>query len=398
MRDRRPETLAVHPAATPIAAGFHGTSPPIETSSAFVADSVERLYRVFEGQPGAVYSRVGNPTVAQLEHAVAGLEGARSAVAFGSGMAAIHAAWLAAGAERDALLLCSRDCYGSSLRLLDELLGGLGVRGELCDLSDTEAACRRITEHRPRVVHCELVSNPLLRVVELDALAAASQAVGARLVVDATFTPPLAYRALSHGADLVVHSATKYLAGHGDVIGGVVACNDAALEAGLLRARSVAGAVLGPFAAWLTLRGMRTLALRYPRQVENAVAVARWLADQPQVQAVHHPALPGHPHHQRAAAMLGELGCGAIVAFELAHGSRERAFAVMEALQLVQPATTLGDVASLMLYPAASSHRELSAAERAASGIGDGLLRLSLGIEHVDDVIADLSQALEAAS
>ncbi len=394
MKERVRDTVAVHVGTRTEAHGFHGTSPPIEASSAFVADSVDRLYAVFKGEPGVVYSRLGNPTVMALEGAITALEGAAGAVAYGSGMAAIHAAWLSCGVKRDDLVLTSRDCYGSTLTLLRGVLERLGTRGMIADLCDTEAACALIAEQRPTIVHCEIISNPLMRVADIDALADAAHGVDARLVVDATFATPMLFRGFEHGADMVVHSMTKYLGGHGDITGGICAVNDEQLLAALRHTVIVTGAVLSPFDAWLTLRGMRTLPLRMAKHCDNARLVAEFLQSHPSVARTHYPGLASHPQHALASRLFEKGRYGGMLAFDLKDATREQAMSVLASLELVCPATTLGDAASLALFPAASSHRELSAAELQELGIGEGLLRLSVGIEEGADIIADLDQAL----
>ncbi|HZO12964.1 MAG TPA: PLP-dependent aspartate aminotransferase family protein [Polyangiaceae bacterium] len=393
MSDRHRDSQVVHAGADFRLKGFRGTAPAIEASSAFIAESVDELYAVFRGEPGVVYSRLGNPTVMAFEHALAELEGARGAVAFASGMAAIHGAWRACGLARDDLVVASRDCYGSTLTLLRSVVARLGARERTADLCDTMNACALIAAERPKIVHCEVVSNPLLRVPDIDALAEAARNAGSRFIIDATFATPMLFRPFEHGADIVVHSATKYLGGHGDLTGGICAVRDTVLAKALRETVIVAGAVLSPFDAWLALRGMRTLALRMQRACDNAREIAAFLDDHPRVARVHYPGLPTHPHHDRAQKLLQECG-GAMIAFELGEGTRESAMAFLERLELVKPATTLGDVATLALHPATSSHRELDASELVALGIDEALLRLSIGIENARDIIADLERAL----
>jgi cystathionine gamma-synthase/methionine-gamma-lyase len=383
------DTLAVHAGAR--ADGrFYGTSVAIDPSSAFLADSVDELYAVFRGEPGVVYSRLANPTVIAFEQAVADLEGALGAVAFGSGMAAIHAAWLACGVGPSAGVVTSRDCYGSTVVLARDLLGRLGVPAVVTDLHHDARAV--LGAAKPAAVHCETLSNPLLHVIDVEALARDAREHGARLVVDATFTTPILQKPLALGADIVLHSATKYLGGHGDLTGGVCATNDATLLAELRQARIVAGAVLSPFDAFLALRGIRTLPLRMARQCDNALVVARALASHPRIARVLHPALS--EDRERAERLFGGR-YGAMLGIEPVDGSRERAMQILGKLRLVRPATTLGDVASLALVPATSSHRELDAAELADLGIAEGLVRVSVGIEDPRDIVSDLTQAMD---
>jgi cystathionine gamma-synthase/methionine-gamma-lyase len=246
------------------------------------------------------------------------------------------------------------------------------------------------------VLLVEQLSNPLLRVVDIAGLARRARAAGGRLVVDNTIATPVLQRPLSLGADLVVHSATKYLGGHGDAAGGVVVARASLVRDTLAHQARLLGASLGPFEAQQILRGLKTLALRVERQGSSAAQVAGWLADRPEVARVHYPGLPGHPEHGLAAELFGGR-FGALVTFELAGGDRAALGRFFDQLRLILPATTLGDVYSLATAPVVSSHRELTPEQRAEAGIGEAMVRLSVGIEAVEDIIADLRAGLEAA-
>jgi cystathionine beta-lyase/cystathionine gamma-synthase len=370
---------------------------PIYNSVVYLYDEVERLHRVLAGEPGYVYSRYGNPTTAALEEAVAVLEGGVSAVAFASGMAAIHAALLAAGLRSGDTVVAARDLYGVTYALLTEVLTPLGVRTRFVEIARTEEAAAVLEEERPRLFVLETMSNPLLVVPDLPRLAAAAHRVGARVLVDNTFATPYLLRPLEQGADYVVHSLTKYLAGHDDVLGGVVVTREE-LAGPLRRQAQVVGAVLGPNEAWLAHRGLKTLALRMRAHCENAARVAGWLEGHPRVSRVYFPGLPSHPQHAVAARLFRPGAFGGMVSFELAAGTAEAAVALMGRLRLILPGTTLGCIHSLVLHPARSSHRSLSPEQRAAWGIGDGLLRLSVGIEEAEEIVADLDQALQGKS
>jgi cystathionine gamma-synthase/methionine-gamma-lyase len=262
----------------------------------------------------------------------------------------------------------------------------------MCDLAAVDAA---IEATQPNVILVEQISNPLLKVVDVAALAQRAKACGARLVVDSTMTTPIVQRPLALGADLVVHSATKYLGGHADATGGMVVARASLLRDTLRRYSKLLGAVLGPFEAQLISRGVKTLALRMRQQCANAAAVAAWLADQPGVARVYYPGLPTHPQHQLAARVFDGL-YGAMVAFDLREGDRESLFRFVDGLRLVLPATSLGDIYTLISVPIMSSHRDLTPEQRAERGIGDGMVRLSIGIEDAGDIIEDLRRALEA--
>jgi cystathionine gamma-synthase/methionine-gamma-lyase len=382
------------PAATP-------TTTPIYTSATYLYPTLAALDAAFEQGDGYVYTRYGNPTVAALEQAVATIEGGIGAVAFSSGMAALHAAVLAAGtprgetAPRPRGILVARDIYGSTSVLLRELFAAHGVPVEACDMCDLAAVDAAIAALQPDVILVEQLSNPLLRVVDIAALAQRARAGGARLVVDSTITTPVLQRPLALGADLVVHSATKYFSGHGDAAGGVVAARTSLLRDTLVRHSRLIGASLGPFEAQQILRGLKTLALRVERQCDNAAAIASWLAAQPAVANVRYPGLQSHPEHAFAAEAFGGR-FGALVTFDLRDGDRAALTRFFDALRLFLPATTLGDVYSIASAPAIASHRELTPEQRAARGITDGTVRLSIGIEALDDLIADLHAALGA--
>jgi cystathionine beta-lyase/cystathionine gamma-synthase len=353
---------------------------------------------VFGGErAGYVYPRYGSPTVSAFERAIATLEGAEDAVAFASGMGAIHAALMGAGLRAGTAVVAAADVYGATYALLERMFTTLGVRVRFVDITDPGQVAKAITQEEPVTLLCEIVSNPLMKVADVPALADMAHAAGATLIVDSSFASPYLFCPLQHGADYAVHSATKYLGGHGDIMAGVVAC---AAERGqdLRERQKLLGANLGPQDAWLALRGLKTLPLRMRQHCANAQTVAEWLVDHPAVARVNYPGLPDHMQHAVAARLFGGRGYGGMMSFDLRDAGRAEVFRFMEALELVLPATTLGDVYSLTLYPAHSSHRQVSPQVRAAIGIGDGLVRLSVGIEDPDDIISDLAQALERMS
>jgi cystathionine beta-lyase/cystathionine gamma-synthase len=354
------------------------------------------LDAVFAGtRRGYVYTRYGNPTVTALEEAVAVLEEGETALAFASGMAAIHAALLAAGARAGSAVVAAQDIYGATHALLNQLMRSQGVATRFVDTTDLEAVAVACAELKPVALIVETVSNPLLKVADLLVLADVAHQHGAALLVDNTFATPCLVQPLKLGADVVIHSATKYLGGHGDVLSGVVVASEAR-RVDLFEVLKATGGNLGPQEAWLVLRGLRTLPLRMRQHCENALAVARWLEVHPRVSRVYYPGLLSHPQYELAGRLFQGHGYGGMVAFDLDGADQRRVFRFFEALRLCMPATTLGDVCSLVLYPAHASHRALSPEERARIGIGDGLVRLSVGIEAVEDIIGDLEQALDA--
>jgi cystathionine gamma-synthase/methionine-gamma-lyase len=349
---------------------------------------------VFAGeQAGYVYRRYESPTVDAFERAVATLEGGEAAFATASGMAAVHAALLAAGVRNGSAVVAAQDCYGATYSLLSTLMAEQGVAVAFVDVTDLGQVQAALAEHRPAALLVETISNPLLKLADIAALAELAHAVGAALIVDSTFATPFLCQPLSLGADYVVHSASKYIGGHGDVLAGVVVTSNANRQR-LFTLEKLLGAVLAPEVAWLALRGLKTLPLRMERHCANALHVAAWLAQHPAVARVHYPGLPSHPQHDLAARLLGGRGHGGMIAFELREATQTAAFHFLDALKLILPATTLGDVYSLALYPVMASHRAVPPAERARLGISDGLLRLSIGIEDVADIVADLAQAL----
>jgi len=306
----------------------------------------------------------------------------------------MYAALLGAGVRTGTSVVAAADVYGATYALLDTTLRAMGVETRFVDITQQQEVEEAVREVRPVALVCEAISNPLLKVADVPTLAATAHAAGAALIVDSTFATPYLLQPLAHGADYVVHSATKYIGGHGDVLAGIVACNaDRALD--LRERQKLLGANLGPQEAWMALRGLKTLVLRVREQCLNAQAVAQWLAANPRVERVHFPGLESHPQHALATELFGGRGYGGMVSLELGDATRAEVLRFMERLRLVLPATTLGDVQSLCLYPAMSTHRALAPEVRASLGISDALVRLSIGIEDARDIIADLEQALE---
>jgi cystathionine gamma-synthase/methionine-gamma-lyase len=287
----------------------------------------------------------------------------------------------------------SRDVYGATYALFSQLLASQGVTVHFVNVTDpaeVETAC---LELKPAVLFVETVSNPLLRVADLAALARIARANGTALVVDNTFATPYLCRPLVLGADVVIHSATKYIGGHGDALGGVVVTSSELWQP-IHEVQKATGGNLGPQEAWLLLRGLKTLPLRVRQQCGNALEVANGLARMGAIARVIYPGRPDHPQHSVATRLFRGLGYGGMVACELRSGDQARVFRFFEALRLCLPATTLGDVHTLVLYPAHSSHRALSMQERATVGIGEGLVRMSVGIESPQDILDDVKQAL----
>lgn len=376
-----PATLCIHAGATRDPA-TGAVMPPIHTSVTFAQSAVGE-------HQGWAYTRNGNPTRDALERCLAELEGGARALAFASGMAATATALelLDAGAH----VIAPHDGYGGTYRILHDVRprsAGLAVSFvDCCDLAAIEAAIRPQT----RLLWLETPSNPLLRIQDLAGACALARRHGILTVVDNTFATPMFQKPLEAGADVVMHSATKYLGGHSDVLGGFLVAATPELGQRLHGLRSVAGGVASPFDSYLLLRGIKTLALRMERHAANAQAVAAYLAGHRRVRRVHYPGLADHPQHALARRQM--RGFGGMLSFEI-EGGAAAARAFLARLRVFTLAESLGGVESLAGYPAAMSHSAMPAAQRLAAGIGDDLLRLSVGIEDVADLVADIEAAL----
>ncbi len=388
-------TRAVHAGERIPQGNYAPVTTPIVPSVGYLYESMDDLDAVFANtQPGYVYARYTSPTAAAFEKAVADLEEGEAALAFASGMAAIHTSLLAAGVRAGSSVVSAFDVYGATYSLLRHLFADLGVSTRMVEVSDLAAVEAALKETKPAALLVETISNPLLKVADIPALAELAHRHGAQLLVDNTFATPYLFRPLAHGADYVIHSATKYLAGHGDVLAGVVVTS-APNRARMFELNKLVGGTLGPFEAWLALRGLKTLPLRVRQQFSNARQLAEWLSARPEIARVNYPGLATHPQHALAQRLFNGQGAGGVLSFEIRDASRALVFRFMEALQLCLPATTLGDIYTLVLHPATSSHRTLTEAEREQVGISEGLVRLSAGIEDSADIRADLEQALQ---
>jgi len=375
-------TAAIHAGRLPALAGVPVIAP-VHRSVIYEFVDADEFGRVMEdaGQ-GYLYTRIRNPSTDELGAVVAELEGAEAGLCFASGMGALSAA-VAELAPPGAGMVAATQIYGQTHHM-----AATRPDGRLVDIGDMNAL-RRAADGAALVV-CETVSNPSLAVADIPAVAEVAHAAGARLVVDNTIATPIGCRPLDHGADLVFHSATKYLNGHSDVLAGVAA--GSAELIGRLAERSLElGATLAPDSAWLVRRGVRTLHLRVERAAENAMAIATFLEGHPRVRRVMYPGLPSHPSHDVARRILRSFG--GLMSFEV-EGGRPGGEAVMDRVELCLRATSLGGLETCISHPASTSHRQLSAAELADAGIAEGDLRLTVGCEHVGDLIADLEQAL----
>ncbi len=373
------DTLAVH-AGQEFDPTTGAVIPPVHFSSTYAQDGIGGLRGGYE------YGRSGNPTRSALETQLAAIEGGAHGLSFASGLAAEDALLRAVLQPGDEVLLGS-DVYGGTYRLIARILGPWGVGVRIVDMSDLASVEAALAERPSRIVWVETPSNPLLRIADIAGLARLGHAAGALVVVDNTFASPALQQPLAHGADVVVHSTTKYLGGHSDIVGGALVLDDDSLYERARFLQFAVGAVSGPLDAWLTTRGIKTLAIRMQRHSENAQSVAKFLDAHPAVARVHYPGLPEHPGHALAATQMSAFG--GIVSAELADAASARRFA--ETTRLFTLAESLGGVESLMNYPDEMTHASVRGTELA---VPEELVRLSVGIESVDDLIGDLDAAL----
>src|SRR5512138_2066917 len=377
------DTLAIHAGQSPDPT-TGAIMTPVYLTSTYVQDG-PGVHKGYE------YSRTQNPTRHALQDCLAALEGARHGLAFASGLAATDAILhlLDAGDH----VVYSDDLYGGSYRIFDKVFRRLGVSFDPVDLADP-ANLERALRKETRLVWIESPTNPMLKLVDLAAVARIARAHGARTVVDNTFATPVFQRPLALGIDLVAHSTTKYLNGHSDVVGGAVLTSDDALHERLAFLQNAVGGVPGPLDAFLVLRGLKTLHVRMARHAENALALARFLEAHPQVEQVTYPGLPSHPQHALAARQM--TGFGGMLTFVI-RGGLPAATAFLKAVRIFACAESLGGVESLIEHPAIMTHASVPKDVRERLGIADGFIRISAGIEHVQDLIADLERGFAAA-
>lgn len=369
--------------------------PPLHLTSTFTFDTAEAGGEIFAGErQGHFYSRISNPTCDLLENRMATLEGAEAGLALSSGMGAITSTLWTLLKPGDEIII-DKTLYGCTFTYLHHGLEKWGVIVTHIDLTEPETLRAAISE-KTRVVYFETPANPNMRLVDIRAVAEIAHEAGATVVVDNTYATPYLTRPIALGADLVVHSATKYLGGHGDVVAGIVVGRaEEITEIRMVGMKDMTGAVMAPFNAMLVLRGLKTLALRLDRHCASAKVVADWLEAQPGVTKVHYPGLESFEQVALARRQMDQPG--AMIAFEL-EGGLEAGRAMMNRLQMIQRAVSLGDAETLIQHPASMTHSVYTPEERAVHGIGDGLIRLSVGLEEVEDILADLEQALPTAA
>ncbi|MFN3564371.1 MAG: O-succinylhomoserine sulfhydrylase [Burkholderiaceae bacterium] len=376
---------------------FNEHSEALFLTSSFVFENAAQAAARFAGsEEGFVYSRFSNPTVRMFERRLASLEGGEDCLATSSGMAAILATCLATLRAGDHVL-CAANVFGATVQLFSGVLARFGIETTFVSATDP-AAWRAAATPKTKLLFCETPSNPLMEIVDLQAFAAAGKAAGALTVVDNCLCTPALQRPLEFGVDLVIHSATKYLDGHGRVLGGAIVGRRELVRDAVLPVLRTTGPSLSPFNAWVVLKGLETLGLRMRAQSDAALALARWLAARPEVERVHFPGLESHP--QYALARRQQAAAGAVVSFEVRGDSpqarRARAWRVIDAVRLMSITANLGDTRTTITHPATTTHGRLSEEARERAGIGEGLIRIAVGLEAVDDLTRDLAQALAA--
>jgi O-succinylhomoserine sulfhydrylase len=395
-RALHPDTLAVRAALE--RSQYGENSEALYLTSGYVQPSAQSAAARFANEEeGFTYARYGNPTVASFEKRLAAMEGTEAAIATSSGMAAILMLCMGLLKAGDHVV-CSRSVFGSTIKLIGGEFGKFGVESSFVSQTDVDE-WRKAVRPNTRLLFAETPTNPLTEVCDIAALADVAHQAGALLAVDNCFATPILQRPLQWGADIVMHSGTKYLDGQGRVLAGALCCSQALIDEKFMPVLRSAGMTLSPFNAWVVLKGLETLGLRIKAQSAQALALAHWLAQRPQIARVHYPGLPEHPQHELAMRQQGGVG-GAVISFDVGGASpeqaRSRAFAVLDHLQVLSLSTNLGDTKSLVAHPASTSHGRLSEEQRQAAGISQGLIRIAVGLEHLDDIQADLERGLSS--
>lgn len=389
------DTLAVRMAAE--RSQYGENSEALYLTSGYVQPSAEAAARRFAGEEdGFTYGRYGNPTVASFEQRLAALEGAEAAISTASGMSAILMMCMGLLKAGDHVV-CSQSMFGSTIKLIGSDLAKFGITSTFVPQTDL-AAWRQAIRPETRLLFAETPTNPLTEVCDIAALADLAHNVGALLAVDNCFATPVLQRPIALGADIVMHSGTKFLDGQGRVMAGALCTRQALVDEKFLPVLKSAGMTLAPFNAWVVLKGLETLDIRVRAQSANALALAKWLQAHPAVERVYYPGLSSHPQHALAMAQQSGVG-GAVLSFAVkavgAEAARAGAFRVLDSLQVLSLATNLGDTKTMAAHPASTSHGRLTEAQRQAAGIGQGLVRVAVGLEHIDDIKADLARGLD---
>jgi cystathionine gamma-synthase len=363
--------------------------PPVHLSATYKFDNSDDLIDVVQNRSGYIYSRWDNPSVVEVEHAVAAMEGYDKALGFGSGMAAITTA-LMANITAGSRVISTQEVYGGTYEFLNDILPRLNIETVLINCWKTQQIQEEI-ENGASILYLETPTNPLLRVADIVPLAQTAHQKGAIVMLDSTFASPINQRPVDLGVDIVIHSATKYLGGHHDITAGFVCCNNQHFDT-IWTYRKIMGGVMDPLSAFLALRGIQTLELRIQRQNENAMKIAEFLQQHKKIKKVYYPGLASHPDHDIAKRQM--IGFGGMLSFEV-NGDFDETKHFMDGLKVIKLATSLGGVTSLANQPVTNTHAALSPENRAKAGISESLVRLSVGVEQVEILIEDLKQALE---
>ncbi|MEK9962343.1 MAG: O-succinylhomoserine sulfhydrylase [Rhodobiaceae bacterium] len=372
---------------------FQETSEALFLNSGYVYDNAEEAAAAFAGEADRyVYSRYGNPTVTMLQDRLAALEGAEACLATGTGMAGVFAA-LACQLDTGDRVVASRALFGACYAILHDILPRWGITTEFVDGTDLDQ-WRAALATPAKVVFFESPSNPMLDLVDIEAVAEMAHAAGATVIIDNVFATPIAQHPLTLGADIVIYSATKHIDGQGRVLGGAVLASQTFIKDRMLKFYRQTGPSISPFNAWILLKSLETLSLRVDRQAASALALARWLESRSDIADLRYPGLASHPQHALAQRQMSNGG--SLIAFTLAGGT-ESAFRVLNSLQLIDISNNLGDSKTLACHPGSTTHSSVSADDRAAMGIADGSIRLSIGLEDIEDLKTDLDRALAAA-
>ncbi|MGB2000836.1 MAG: O-succinylhomoserine sulfhydrylase [Candidatus Puniceispirillaceae bacterium] len=372
---------------------FQETSEALFLNSGYVYDSAEEAAAAFAGEADRyVYSRYGNPTVTMLQDRLAALEGAEACLATGTGMAGVFAA-LACQLDKGDRVVASRALFGACYAILHDVLPRWGITTEFVDGTDIDQ-WRAALSTPAKVVFFESPSNPMLDLVDIGAVAEMAHAAGAKVIIDNVFATPIAQRPMELGADIVIYSATKHIDGQGRVLGGAVLASEDFITERMLKFYRQTGPTISPFNAWVLLKSLETLSLRVDRQAANALDLAGWLESRMDIVDLRYPGLPSHPQHMLAQRQMSNGG--SLIAFTLGGGT-EAAFRALNSLRLIDISNNLGDSKTLACHPGSTTHSSVSAADRADMGIADGSIRLSIGLEDIEDLKADLDRALAAA-
>lgn len=387
-------TKCVHAGERWALPNYRELGTPIHSANIYFYEKFQELDDLVHGiKPGYSYARWGTPTLAVLERLMSTLTKAEVTLVSSSGMAAIHVALLASGLVQGTKLVCSRDLYGPSLDLIKKIFAGLGVEVFTWDFTDIIGLERLIESEVPDVVYFEVMTNPLLKIIDAPRIIEVAHHFGAKVIIDNTFLTPYIFKPLEHGADYVVHSVSKYLSGHGDVLAGSVSTRRENMEV-LRSTLATTGCTLSSNSAWLAIRGIKTFHLRMPKHCENALELARYLENNSAVSRVFYPGLPSHPQHRLAKRIFSNEHYGGMITFEITKCSQDKVYEFIDSLKVIIPAGSLGDVHSLILPPSRTTHHKLTKEDLKLIGIKPNTVRLSVGLEDVGDLKMDLDQAL----